>query len=102
MKLLTKKILSSLPALYTQEEKGFAAIAQVKFFTPWTNWTWYATEFDGKDLFFGWVEGNFSEWGYFTLSELQSIRGPWGLVIERDLFFEPTKIEDLINKQEVF
>jgi len=58
MKLLTKEILEKLPKLYTQEEKGLEAIAIVKFFTPDSNWTWYATEFDGDDLFFGLVEGD--------------------------------------------
>jgi len=27
------------------------------------------------------------EWGYFVLSELESVRGPLGLPIERDLYF---------------
>ena len=56
MKLLTKEILEKLPKLYTQEEKGLEAVAIVKFFTPDSNWTWYATEFDGDDLFFGLVD----------------------------------------------
>ena len=32
----------------------------VKFFDPWSQWTWYATEFDGKNEFFGIVvkQGN--------------------------------------------
>ena len=29
------------------------------------------------------------EWGYFLLSELKSARGPFGLAIERDLYFTP-------------
>ena len=24
---------------------------QVKFFTPDNNWTWYASKFDGEDIF---------------------------------------------------
>ncbi len=39
MKLLTKQIADRLPPLYSQEECGDEAIAQVKFFTPRTNWT---------------------------------------------------------------
>jgi len=39
----------------------------VKFFSPWMNWTWYAVEFDGKDIFFGLVEGFATEWGYFVV-----------------------------------
>ena len=32
-------------------------MAQVKFFTPDSNLTWYASEFDGEDIFFGLVSG---------------------------------------------
>ncbi|MBV6396745.1 MAG: hypothetical protein HFACDABA_02345 [Anaerolineales bacterium] len=69
------------------------ALAQVKFFTPDAGWTWYASEFDGKDIFFGLVSGLEVELGYFALSELEEIRGPMGLPIERDLHFEPTTLK---------
>jgi len=43
MQLMTEEIKKTLPQLYsTEQEKD--PIARVKFFTPWTNWTWYATE----------------------------------------------------------
>src|SRR5665811_323998 len=41
-----------------------------------------------RDSFFGYVCGMEEEWGYFVLSELESVRGPLGLEIERDLYFE--------------
>jgi hypothetical protein len=94
MKLLTEEIRRRLPALYATE-KDKDPIIQVKFFTPWSNWTWYATEFDGEDSFFGLVEGFETEWGYFSLSEIEAIRGPGGLCIERDLYFEPRPVSEL-------
>jgi len=100
MKLMTNEIRQRMPALYiTQEDPD--PIVQVKFFTPWTSWTWYATEFDGEDTFFGLVEGFDTEWGYFSLSELEAIRGPMGLRIERDLYFKPTPAGeiDALTKQ---
>jgi len=97
MKLLTKEILEKLPKLYSQEEKGLEAVAIVKFFTPDSNWTWYATEFDGDDLFFGLVEGFEKEIGYFRLSELQSVKGALGLPIERDMYFKPKTLKELMN-----
>ena len=97
MKLLTKEILEKLPKLYSQEEKGLDAVAVVKFFTPDSNWTWYATEFDGDDLFFGLVDGFEKELGYFRLSELQSVKGALGLPIERDMYFKPKTIKELMN-----
>ncbi len=97
MKLLTKEILGKLPKLYTQEEKGLDAVAIVKFFTPDSNWTWYATEFDGDDLFFGLVDGFEKEIGYFRLSELQSVKGALGLPIERDMYFKPKTLRELMD-----
>jgi len=97
MKLLTKEILEKLPKLYTQEEKGLDAVAVVKFFTPDSNWTWYATEFDGEDLFFGLVDGFEKEIGYFRLSELQSVKGALGLPIERDMYFKPKTLKELMG-----
>ena len=67
----------------------------VKFFTPDSNWTWYATEFDGEDTFFGLVEGLCKEVGYFSLSELETVRGPMGLPIERDIHFKPKALEEI-------
>jgi hypothetical protein len=92
-KLLTKALRRKLPPLYASEEQGDEALAQVKYFTPDSNWTWYGVEFDGHDLFFGLVCGQVVELGYFRLSELETLRGPWGLPVERDRFFEPTPLK---------
>jgi hypothetical protein len=97
MKLIIKEIKNILPKLYGQDGKGLNAIAYVKFFTPDSNWSWYATEFDGNDIFFGLVDGLCKELGYFSLSELESVRGPLGLKIERDLNFKPTTLEELMK-----
>jgi hypothetical protein len=93
--LLTKEIKESLPQLYANEEIGLQAQAIVKFFTPDSNWTWYGSEFDGEDVFFGLVIGFEAELGYFSLAELKSVRGPMGLPIERDLHFQPKTLQEL-------
>jgi len=101
MKLMTQEILDRIPALYAQDGKGDEAIVHVKFFTPWTNWTWYATEYDPEQrLFFGYVSSPMgSELGYFSLDELESVKGPVGLKIERDRHFgTPTMGEVLKGK----
>jgi hypothetical protein len=90
--LLDEASRKRLPPLNSGEKLGMKALAQVKFFTPDAHWTWYASEFDGENLFFGLVIGDFIEFGSFTLSELASLRGPFGLAIERDKFFEPTPL----------
>ena len=95
MKLLTKAIRGQLPPLDSQESKGLDAVAWVKFFTPDSSWTWYASEFDGSDLFFGLVKGWEEELGYFGLRELEQLRGGLGLPVERDRFFQPASLRNL-------
>ena len=96
MKLLTKEILKRLPALYSQENNP-DPIVQVKFFDPCGSWTWYATEFDGKDIFFGMVDGFEKELGNFSLSELQAYKGRLGLGIERDFYFTPKPLSEIMK-----
>ena len=76
----------------------------MKFFSA--SWTWYATEFDGDDTFFGLVVGDYPELGYFTLTELEEARiSKLGVVppanyvfmlgypaVERDLYFKPQSL----------
>ncbi len=94
MMLLTADLRRQLPALYATEKEADPK-AIVKLFTPWTNWTWYITEFDGEDMCFGLVCGHENELGYFSLSELEEIRGPAGLKIERDRHFKPAVVSIL-------
>jgi len=96
--LLDQASREKLPQLYSGEEKGLDAIAQVKFFTPDSSWTWYASEFDGEDIFFGLVLGFEVELGYFSLKELKEAKGPMGLLIERDLQFEPKSLKGLLGR----
>jgi Protein of unknown function (DUF2958) len=93
VKLLTAAIIKKLEKapLYSQEKNPRPAVI-VKFFAPWSSWTWYATEGskteDGDWRFFGMVDGHEKELGYFLLSELESVRGRFGLKIERDMYFD--------------
>ena len=94
MKLMTKTVQKALPALYSQDGKGDDAIVHAKFFTPWSNWTWFVMETDG-DLCFGIVEGHETEYGYFTVSELAAVKGPMGLTIERDIHWKAETVGSL-------
>jgi hypothetical protein len=94
MELLTAELRAQLPPLYAQEDVAMDdKTIYVKLFTPDANWTWYVTEGspDGDDfLLFGFVYGHDGEWGYSSLNELEALRGPLGLPLERDLSFQPT------------
>jgi hypothetical protein len=63
----------------------------VKLFDPTGAATWLLTELDADgDTLFGLCDLGFGcpELGSVSLAELQSIKGPLGLGIERDLYFE--------------
>src|SRR6266404_3196360 len=97
MQLLTDELRAQLPALYGQENAPDAMV-HAKFFTPWTEWTWFVTEGSQEDddfIFFVYVIGLEAEWGYFSLCELESLRGPGGLRIERDLYFTPKRKSEI-------
>ena len=104
MKLLTEEIRKKLPPLYAQDGKGGKAVVYVKFFTPSSSWTWLATEGEPvldeaqKEIdykFFGLVYGHEREFGYFLLSELEEVRGPMGLPIERDLYWRTKTLDEI-------
>src|SRR5206468_1119373 len=82
-------IARQIPPLYATEKTPDPTVF-VKFFTPDSSWTWFVTEFDPAERrCFGLVIGLERELGYFSLTELEEVRGPLGLPIERDLHFEP-------------
>lgn len=97
MELLNEELRAQLPPLYDQE-KTPDPIVHAKFFTPWTGWTWFVTEGSNQEddfIFFGYIIGQESEWGYFSLAELESVCGPCGLRIERDLYFNPKRTSQI-------
>jgi hypothetical protein len=92
----SESIAKKLPPLYSQEKKGKEAIVHVKFFCPWNRWMWYATEYGPEErTFFGLVKGFETELGYFSLDELQSVKGPGGLKIERDIHWTPKTLAEV-------
>ena len=63
----------------------------LKLFNPVGAATWLATELDSDDdTLFGLADLGFGcpELGYFSLSEIASVRLPFGLGVERDIGFE--------------
>ena len=97
MKLLTKEIMKKLPKLYATENiELLDKVVICKFFNPCGVGTWYAIEGqeeDGDFIFFGLVDLHEKEFGYFSLNELQAIKLPFGLSIERDIHFSSEKVE---------
>ncbi len=88
----------TLPPLYGCEGHP-NPIVRIRLFTPDAAWTWYLLEYDGADTLFGLVVGMDTELGYISLSELQQVKGPLGLPIERDLSFRPNPVSELPEYQ---
>jgi hypothetical protein len=91
MELIPEELLNQIPKLYETEEQT-NPVAHIKLFLD--GWTWFITEIsiDG-DIAFGYVVSPFeSELGYFSLKELETIKGNLGLGVERDISFKPTAL----------
>ena len=97
MKLLTKALEKKIPALHSGTNTAY-----VKWFAPWTNWSWLVMEYDPQtgDCF-GFVEGLEKEFGYFNIKEIENLKGPYGLKVERDMWFDSTEvvIDDVLNPE---
>jgi len=98
-KLIPNDLITTIPDLYSTEDT-LDPICHSKLFTPDANWTWYVTELsiEDGDTCFGYVIGLESELGYFSLSEIEAVRGNLGLPVERDLAFTPTKLSEVKKK----
>ena len=100
MRLMTKQLEKRFAQVGSQENVKDPVIV-AKFFNPQGSGTWYATEYEPEEkMFFGYVSifGDWNdEWGYFSLAELESYVGPWGLGIERDLYWTEMKASSVIR-----
>ena len=97
--MMTKEIQEKIPNLYEQDGKGYEAVAYVHYFSPWSGWDWYGTEFDGEDTFFGLVRGFEKELGYFSLRELSettvNLNGVARKAVERDILWKPRPLSEI-------
>lgn len=70
-------------------------VPAVKLFTPDANATWLLTEIDpdNPDIAFGLCDLGLGcpELGSVSLKELESLRGPLGLPVERDAYYSETR-----------
>lgn len=97
MILVTPEIRAALEAnaaarsvALARGERSPDPVPVVRFFNPIGHATWLATEIDEDDILFGLADLGFGtpELGSFALEEMQSLRLPFGMGIERDILFE--------------
>ena len=86
MILLTPDLRERLFANGRQRDVDHVPV--VKFFNPFGEGVWLATELDPDgDVMFGLADIGCPELGSWSFSELEAIRLPFGMGVERDLLF---------------
>ena len=111
MKLLTKEIENLFEKYPYRSQENTPLMERkvlAKFFNPCGVGTWIILECvekteEGDYILFGLCELGYGyELGNVSLNELQSIRLPFGLTIERDLYLSKNcKVKDLITKSDL-
>lgn len=102
MNLLPKNLKAKIPAIGSQDDV-FDPMVICKYFDPTGSLTWYVMEGedreDGTYEFYGYVAGDFPEFGYFTLRDLetakQGLRGLKAVPIERDIYFTSCRLSEI-------
>ena len=108
MKLLTKELETKLIKAHEaaeaalRKEEETEAIVLGKFFNPCGGATWYLTEYDPENrVYFAFANlGDYTlaECGWVGRDELEALKcPPFGLPIERDLYFKPVPLAEVIK-----
>ena len=88
--------LGKVPGLYQTENVELEdKILDMHFFIGGCDW--YAAEYDGEDIFFGFVNLNDpqnAEWGYFSLKELDEINIK-GIGVDNDLHWQLKRFSEI-------
>ena len=96
MNLMTKELEEKLlkKPLYSTDGEGLDAECVVKYFNPISMGDWLICEGekqpDGDWLLYGLCHLFEWEWGFVRLSDLENVKLPGGLKIERDLYSSGT------------
>ena len=101
MKLITKNFEKRFAEVGYQANVDDPIII-AKFFNPVGPGTWYATEYYPEErVIFGYAsifrDWN-DEWGYTSIDELETVQLPFGLGIERDLYWEEKPFSEVIRE----
>lgn len=99
MKLFTKAIEAKAQAQYPLGADMEKQVIVAKFFNPSGAGTWWLMNQDPNDTDYLWgvVDLFEIEVGNFSKSELENYVGVYGLVIERDLYFEEVNAKVLFE-----
>ena len=103
--LLPDGVAKKLPKMGAQKNNA-DPIAHVKLFSPYSQATWFLTEYDpATGEAFGWADLGMGcgELGYFSIPELAALVRPMGRhalpLVERDLYWAPCPLSEAIREQ---
>ncbi|MDD5599733.1 MAG: DUF2958 domain-containing protein [Victivallaceae bacterium] len=97
MKLITEEFIETMkPYPYYSQSQIKDPFVPVKFFNPCGSGTWFILEYDPETkTAFCYVEGmGHDELGSVSLEEMEALKLPFGLTIERDLYFKPCRLSE--------
>jgi len=97
MQLITAELAQRLPAIGGARHQA-DPVVQVMFFYRDFFWRWYGIEYDGIDNFYGVISGDITGLGSFSLAKLQAMPCPNGRPLERDIYFKPCPLSELVEK----
>jgi hypothetical protein len=104
MELITETLRKRFETIGDQSEDSDPLVIAT-FFNPCGRAVWFATEYspDTKNCF-GYVSGlspGGDEWGYFSITELESLRLALNLRIERNIHFIECRFSSLNLKEKL-
>lgn len=97
MKLINDELIARFKEVGDQSEE-LDPIVVAKFFDPCGSATWHITEYDEHtQIGYGYVTGMvYDEWGSVYIPELETIKRPFGLTIERDVYTKEKRISEYV------
>jgi len=94
--LLTAELRARFEELGPQDHPDAVIVAH--YYLTGCRYDLYAIAYDedgGMPQFFGLIHSLYTELGYVALSELESVRSPLGLPVERDLDWDECSLPEL-------
>ena len=93
----TKEELAALPKLYATENiPPLKKIVHMHFFLG--SYDFYAVEFDGEDIFYGFTclgDEEIAEWGYTSFQEIKELKVREVFEVDLDLYWKPVNAEQI-------
>lgn len=88
MELLTREEKKRIPP-FEMTQDTTDPLVSVLLHMPTLDWTWYVIEYGGKNEVFALEERERAKWGFYSLEQLEDLRGPFGLRVQQVQRYRP-------------